>query len=332
MSHEILEKRFIAVREPAWHRIGTTFAEPIPPSQAVELAGLDLGAETLPLFGKKDDVLVPTDLISVGRFDEGRWVSYGIGSKFTVLPLKDLLPTLDSVHQNYPLDAAGTLKDGGEVFFTFKAPASVIAGEEYEEYLVFRHSYTPGVAETVMWTPVRVVCRNTLVFGSTKATSKIDVAHLRNVGKMTTVALKLFEQLKRAQEVRARLEALTKKRLKEKDVSNVLDAVYAPYSPTKGIDLDQVGDLMPTEEIDLVRKRVDAQKRYVDLLKETTLAAFERFNVEHPALAGSAYALYQSVVEAADFRKGRDSMAESAVVGTRATEKARAWNLLVSMN
>lgn len=332
MAHDIYEQRFVAVREPAWHRLGVVFDKPVLPSRAVEVAGLDLGAEVVPLVVRVGDRLVDTDLVSVGRrTDDQGWVSYGVAKEFTVVQLRDLLPSLDAIQ--YPLSAAGTLAKGGEVFFTFDAGATDVAGEEYHEYVVFRHSYTPGVAQQVMWTPVRTVCRNTLITGESAAKCRIAIAHDSKACDRTKAALAVTQAVTHGKTVKARLERLAKVQVSAEQVADILRQVYAPYVPNPGV-LDMVSDVQDTVDEATLRVLVrpaEAARRYSDRLCETAIAAYERFNDEYPNLAGTAYAVLQAVTESADWRHGRESVAESALVGVRANEKARAWRLLSAL-
>jgi len=173
MAHDIFGTRFVAVRVPAWHGIGHLFDTPVLPSEAVERADLNAVPRLVPLVGIDGDTRIETNkFLVLGQDGTQLGVS---GEGFELTPLATALPVLDELSSQFPLSAAGTLRSGGEVFFTLGAGKDEIAGEEYENYLVYRHSYVPGVAHQIMWTPVRVVCRNTLVSGTGSATLKLSV-------------------------------------------------------------------------------------------------------------------------------------------------------------
>ncbi|HWQ28441.1 MAG TPA: DUF932 domain-containing protein, partial [Dehalococcoidia bacterium] len=330
--HDIYESRFVAVRKPAWHQLGVVFDEPIPPSEAVKRADLDLVPEVVPLLAATPDgKQVPTGFVAVGRWEEDRFVPYGQPAReFQLVRLDEVLPVLDEVASRYPLSAAGTLARGGEVFFTLDAGRSEIAGEEYDEYLVYRHSYTPGVANTIMYTPVRTVCRNTLIAGEAEATIRLSTPHVGRATERTKASVVVAEAAHKASRIKQRLKRLAEIQLSQEQTIKVLEQVYAPYAPSDRLP-SGVADLVDDDTLRLVTSSNERQRNYADRLIETTMAAYERFNDEFPAHAGTAYALYQAVVEAADWRKGRASAVESAVVGARAAEKARAWTILASL-
>lgn len=333
MAHDIYEERFVAVRTPAWHALGTVFDRPVAPSEAVEVAGLDVGAEVLPLVVQRPDgTTADTGLVAVGRWEGDDLVVYGTAKEFELLTIQDVLPRLDEIAGKFPLSAAGTLAKGGEVFFTFSAGESEIAGEQYQDYLVYRHSYTPGIANMIMWTPVRVVCRNTVIAGERDATFKISVAHTSNVREVVDAGLVVAQAVRMADIVRSRLEQLAKKQMSRARVAEVLKEVYAPYAPSARSRIPaEVADLVDRKAYERIVRPQDDERRYVEKLTETALAAYDRLCDEAPHVAGTAYAVYHAVVETADFRKGRGSM-EAAVVGWRAQEKARAWKILMTLN
>jgi hypothetical protein len=181
-----------------------------------------------------------------------------------------------------------------------------------------------------MWTPVRVVCRNTLVTGEDSSTVRLSTFHVAGVVRRTSAALQVATALQRAQNVKHRLEALARVHIRNDDVVDVFERVYGQYRP-RSVDLGSVRDLVSDEAFELVARPREGQNAYVDRLIETTRAAYDRFCDEFPAFSGTAYALYQAVVESADHRKGRRSAVESAVVGDRAGEKVRAWQVLTGM-
>ncbi len=110
------------------------------------------------------------------------------------------------------------------------------------------------------------------------------------------------------------------------------------YGTAKELELLTLHDvLMQIDEIadksvyGRIVKPQEVNRRHVEKLTETTLAAYERLCDEVPHVSGIAYALYQAIVETADHRKGRGSV-ESTVIGSRAQEKVRAWEILTWLN
>lgn len=78
-------------------------------------------------------------------------------------------------------ETAGSLRGGKQIFVTMKLSTKVIVGEETTLYLVLTNSHDGKGAVTVMITPVRVVCQNTLNLALRKAVRKFTCAHRGNI-------------------------------------------------------------------------------------------------------------------------------------------------------
>lgn len=74
-------------------------------------------------------------------------------------------------------ETAGALRGGKQIFVTMKLSTKVIVGEETTLYLVLTNSHDGKGAVTVMITPVRVVCQNTLNLALRNAVRKFTCAH-----------------------------------------------------------------------------------------------------------------------------------------------------------
>jgi len=234
-----------------------------------------------------------------------------------VVMLQDVLPNLDDLATKYPLSAAGALRNGAEAFFTFGVSLSTeIAGEEYQEFLTVVHSYTPGVAHRFIYSPVRVVCQNTLSMSDGMATSKLSVSHNQRSKDRLDAGYLVSEAIAKVGTIKRNLEALSRVTVEDQ----------ARMEP-------MVADLISDETMSTLFSKRESQENYYNNLCRMTRDSYATLNEEYPNTAGTAYNLYQAVVEVADWRRGKSTVgnAESAVVGTRAAEKRTAWNLLTAM-
>jgi hypothetical protein len=334
MSHDIWGDRFAAVRVPAWHGIGRVYDEVVVPSFAAEDNGLLYAVSKYPLVAQTPDGPVDTGMVVVGRVDADQGlVNYGVASKFDLVMLSDVLPNLDELASRYPLSAAGALRQGAECFFTFQvAKGSVVVNEEYDEFLTVVHSYTPGTAHRFIYSPVRVVCQNTLITSEGSATNKVTVHHTARSADRLNAAYIVSDAMARAAVVKANLTRLSQTKISDEVAQKVVEGTYARYRPTQKVD-PLVADLVADETMSLLFRKNTGQQRYFENLIQCATQAYATYNEEYPETAGTAYGLYQSIVEVADYRKGRNEMGtmESAVVGARAAEKRAAWDLLMSV-
>jgi hypothetical protein len=257
-------------------------------------------------------------------------VNYGIAGKFDVVMLADVLPNLDTLAGKYPLSAAGALRKGAEAFFTFTVSENAeIVGEQYREYLTVVHSYTPGVAHRFIYSPVRVVCQNTLVASETAASSRIRVNHTAKSAERLDAAYIVGDAMAQAAVIKKRLTEMSHTQISEETAKAVIEDTYARYRPSDRVD-SLVADLVSDDVMTTLLPKNEGQQRYYQNLVNFATQAYAIYNDQYPKTAGTAYALYQSIVEVADFRKGKSARGslESALIGPKAAEKKAAWEML----
>jgi hypothetical protein len=333
MAHEIWEDRFVAVRTPAWHGIGQVYEDAVLPSKAAADADLLYAVSAYPLMATTPAGPVATGLSMVGRVEMGELVNFGIAAGFDLVMLADVMPNLDELSAQYPLSAAGALRKGAEAFFTFQvALGTEIVGEEYNEYLTVVHSYTPGQAHRFIYSPVRVVCQNTLVASDMAATSRVKVAHTKGSLERLNAGYIVSDAMAKAAVIRQNLAKLSKLALTDAQVTDVVAKTYKRYKPSAQLDPTLL-DLIGEDVLATLQPQNKGQENYYNNLCGLTMDTYARFNDEFPKLAATGYALYQAVVEVADHRKGRSIVgsAESALVGPKAAEKSAAYKELMAM-
>lgn len=334
MSHEIWQEKFVAVRRPAWHQLGQLAQDDLTATQAATEVDLLYTVSKYPLMAQTPAGPVSTGLTMVGRQeDDGTMVNYGVAAEFDLVMLEDVLPNLDELTTRYPLSAAGALKKGAAAFFTFTvSESSEVAGEEYQEYLTVVHSYAPGVAHKFIYSPVRVVCMNTLVAADDSATGRVAVSHNKKSAERLDAAYLVSTAMAQASVIKKNLEVLAATTVSEEQVTKVLEASYKMYRPTAKLDA-MVEDLVGEDTMMTLMPKRESQERYYQSMMSLGNMAFERFNEEQPKLANTAYALLQSVIEVSDFRRGRDTVgtAEASLIGTKAQEKKAAYKAVMSL-
>ncbi len=315
MPHEIWESRFVSSREPAWHRVGLHFAEPIPPSEAASLAGFREPQES-ELF--LEDGTPVRDYKAITMDQE----VFGIvSSSWRIFRLDDILPALDEIHEKYPLSAAGQIRGGRIVFFAFEQRDEIL-GEEYLRYLVVLHSYQPGLAWKVMYTPTRVVCHNTLVAAQGDREWEYRVWH--NAPRGTEMAVAVMAKYRAIQQlVDAKLEAFAR----IGDFDSQLDVLFEHVYPYPPVPSQEEVERYGKEEVE---RRYQSAYERAKSLRSMARDSYDHFNWESPSLANTAYAALQAVTEVADWR-GNLKSKDSPVLGPRSMEKVRAWKYLSSL-
>lgn len=343
MSAQIFGERFSGARTPAWHGLGTVFNDSPSASEAFSRTGLDYpylecpvlaqvdGSVLLPVAGKKAIVRGPT-------LDDPMHRTLAVVSEdFGVIQNMEIARMLDVLSNKWPIETVGALGQGETIFGTFDAGQAKIGGDDIHKYFLFSDSKDGSRNLEIAFTPVRVVCQNTLTLGLKQASSRFTLGHKKTVRQYAEWGINVIARLQANEEViLADLNALTEIRLDAEEVRLLLNQIYPEpvRSGPHGLVLaafEAAGDDIPEDLQSEYTDREHGYARWVEraqLMRSSATELLARFNDEQPPLAWTAWALYNSVVELEDFRRGKGDVAMSAVFGQRATTKARAFNLI----
>ncbi len=132
------------------------------------------------------------------------------------------------------MDTAGSLSDGERIWglAKIKKGFKLAGGDEIEGYLLMANSHKVGSAMTIMFTPIRVVCNNTITLALNQEgiTGKFRVLHLQmfdqEIIQSAEQALGISgEQMKVFQE---QSEFLASKRAKQDQIDNYIAEMLQP--------------------------------------------------------------------------------------------------------
>ena len=80
--------------------------------------------------------------------------------------------------------ACGALQEGRKTFWTVQKPENLTLsdGDEFEQYLILTNGHDGNLAFQAFWSPIRVVCMNTLraALKATKAERKLNRVYIRH--------------------------------------------------------------------------------------------------------------------------------------------------------
>lgn len=188
-----------------WHGLGTVLQEAdlYDWPQACEKAGLAWDVELVPLV--TGDTQAKVENKAVRRTSDGRILGV-VGPRFTVLQNRQAFawfqPFLEA--KEAALNTAGSLAEGSRVFVLAKLnrdPLVIAEGDEIEKFILLSHGHDGSLAVRCGFTPIRVVCQNTLSMAHGSAASKLirckhtkDVQqNLENIREVMNLANQEFE-------------------------------------------------------------------------------------------------------------------------------------------
>jgi phage/plasmid-like protein (TIGR03299 family) len=184
MAHEVETMAFAG--QTPWHGLGTALAETdlYDWPSACSKAGLDWGVQLVSLVTADTQAAVENK--AVRRTTDGRVLGV-VGPRYHPLQNKEAFawfqPFLDA--KEAALHTAGSLRQGSRVWVLAKInrdPLVIAPGDEVQKFILLSHGHDGSLAVRIGFTPIRVVCANTLSMAHGSDASKlIRVKHTREV-------------------------------------------------------------------------------------------------------------------------------------------------------
>jgi phage/plasmid-like protein (TIGR03299 family) len=153
------------VGETPWHGLGTRLQEAPTVADAIKEAGLDWGVKTVRLY-TADGKEAPAR--ATVRETDGR-VLGAVGERYTVLQNAEAFKFFDPFVSSglVNLETAGSLRDGQRIWILARivdggSDVEITKGDAVRKFLMLSNSHDGSMAVRVGFTPVRIVCANTL--------------------------------------------------------------------------------------------------------------------------------------------------------------------------
>jgi phage/plasmid-like protein (TIGR03299 family) len=163
MSHEIETMAWAG--ETPWHGLGVEVHNDLTPDQMLVKAGLDWTVEKHPTFAVINDEPVVTPSQALVRSSDNKVLTMVSGDWNPVQNHEAFEFFNEFVMEgNMEMHTAGSLKGGQMVWALAKVKDSfeILGGDKVESYLLFSNPHQYGRGIDIRFTPIRVVCNNTL--------------------------------------------------------------------------------------------------------------------------------------------------------------------------
>jgi len=338
MSANLFGERFLGHREPAWHGLGKTFEAELSASEAVVKGGLNFNVIKAPLIAYIDGANALTGKYGIFRepvTDDPEYRFLGVSSpSYTILQNIDIARIVDPLTDLWPVETIGALGVGETMFLTLDAGDDEVKGEHIRKFFLITDTKDGGTALKVAFTPIRVVCQNTLISGLRQSMVSDSIIHNLDTKNILSARVDMMQKMQRAiKETMASFDALASAVIEDDEAKVIFEAAYPyPNKSAKTSLLKEFDDTTGPLELGLIydkAKRAQTSYNYwvekADELRDGAFRNYERICDEHNSIARTPWAAYNSVVEFADFRGSREDFAKSALFGIRANEKKRAF-------
>jgi len=259
---------FFSVQEKAWHGLGQIVQDYPTSEEAIRYAGLDYEVIKSPLFTKGSNIIETSQGIEVGYSEldvpnyfanirsDNNAVLGVVGKDYHIVQNREAFNFFDAIvggGDGILYETAGALGNGEHIFITAKLPDYIRVGngdDITEKYIFLTTSHDGSGSITAAFTPIRIVCQNTLNASLRNMSNVVRIKHtsgakqrLENAHKVMGLANTLSNQL---QDI---FNNWTKVRVTDSEVKKLIQLALCPNKET--LDLLKKG---AEEEVSTVFK------------------------------------------------------------------------------
>lgn len=179
MAHMVETMAYVG--EVPWHGLGVPVSNDLTPFQMMEKAGLNWQVREVDTFIEYNGNKQFTGNKCLVRETDGRILTT-VGENWNPVQNETAFEFFSDfvMEGNMEMHTAGSLKDGQMVWALAKVKDSfeLFGGDTVESYLLFSNPHQYGKAIDVRFTPIRVVCNNTLTLSlESKAERSVRIGH-----------------------------------------------------------------------------------------------------------------------------------------------------------
>ena len=287
MAHEVETMAYAG--EVPWHGLGVPVSNDLTPAQMMKKAGLDWTVEQIDSYVTVGDKKIPTGMKALVRSSDNK-VLTNIGQVWNPVQNEDAFNFFSEyvLKGDMEMHTAGSLKGGQLVWALAKVKESfdLFGGDTVESYLLFSNPHKYGFSIDVRFTPIRVVCNNTLSLSlEAKAERSVKVGHRTEFN---------------ADEVKKALGIASAKLSQYKEMAEFLGS--------KRYNIDNLIEYYNTVFPRTADKRVQNQELSVETLSKNAKAAFDAIELQPGAkyAEGSWWQAFNSVTYVTDHLQGRN--------------------------
>jgi phage/plasmid-like protein (TIGR03299 family) len=237
-NEENKEYSFFSVKERAWHGLGKIVEQYPTSAEALKFAGLDYSVEKWPLTAYDPNGLIIDEQYVPNHFATVRTDNHAVlgvvGKDYEVVQNVNAFEFFDAIvggEDGILYETAGALGKGERIFITAKLPGYIKVGKDdyIEQYLFLTTSHDGFGSITAAFTPVRVVCHNTLNAAMRNHSNAIKIRHTASANdrlKQAHTLMGISNNL--AGELQGLFNHWTQVRITDKEVKKLIQVAMAP--------------------------------------------------------------------------------------------------------
>lgn len=288
---------FFSVRQKAWHKLGQIVEQYPTSAEAIKYAGLDFEVIKSPLYTPGTGISISND----GEIKEGgnillpdnfatmradtHQVFGVVGKDYQIVQNTDAFTFFDAIvggGDGILYETAGALGNGERIFITAKLPDYIRVGngdDVTEKYIFLTTSHDGTGSITAAFTPIRIVCQNTLNASLRNMSNVVRIRHTSGAKQRLEEAHKVMGL---ANQLSIQLEAIfnqwTKVCITDAEVKKLIQLALCPNKETldaikKGAD-DELSTVFKNTVEDAFAYGMMADTQQMNTTKGTVFGAY----------------------------------------------------------
>jgi phage/plasmid-like protein (TIGR03299 family) len=176
---------FFSVQEKAWHGLGQIVSDYPTSAEAIKFAGLNYEIAKEPnthTFPNGKSIISKSSFFTY-RTDSNTVLGASVGREYHIIQNRDAFSFFDAIvggGEGILYETAGALGDGERIFITAKLPGYIRVGngdDVTEKYIFLTTAHDGSGSITAAFTPIRIVCQNTLNAALKGMTNVVRIKH-----------------------------------------------------------------------------------------------------------------------------------------------------------
>lgn len=219
-----------------WHGLGVQVPSDLTPQQMLEAAGLDWEVEKIPTYTRINGVETALSKSALVRKSDNKVLDV-VSDDWNPVQNSEAFEFFNDFIANSEMEmhTAGSLKGGTIVWALAKIKDSfeLFGGDRVDSYLHFTNFHKYGFSTDVRFTPIRVVCNNTLTLSlNSKVERMVKIDHRRQFNGDSVKLMLGFAQEK-LNKYKEMATFLGSKRAKNEDIVEFFKRVLPAGNPAK---------------------------------------------------------------------------------------------------
>jgi phage/plasmid-like protein (TIGR03299 family) len=288
---------FFSVQQKAWHNLGQIIEDYPTSAEAIKHAGLDYEVRKKPAFikgeglslGNNGEIIEGSDIIipdSFGTYRSDTNQAFDtVGKIYQIVQNREAFAFFDAIvggGDGILYETAGALGNGERIFITAKLPDYIRVGngdDVTEKYIFLTNSHDGSGSITAAFTPIRIVCQNTLNASLRNMSNVVRIRHTSGAKQRLEDAHKVMGLANRfSTELEGIFNQWAKVKVNDHEVKKLIQLALCPNKETllhlqKGNE-DEISTVFKNTVEDAFAYAMISDTQQMDTTKGTLFGAY----------------------------------------------------------